>query len=208
MRILSSLQLRPERVYHSRPVPTNLMPMLETFAFIAGTIGLAYVSRASLRAQGSHGFYRFIAWELMLLLVVHNLKGWYSAPLSWDQTVCGILMGLSLLLALMGYLSLQQFGQRDGRRDDETLFTFERTTVLVTHGIFRLIRHPMYSSLILLDWGLFFKKMSWLSGGVAFLAFIFLLLATLAEERENLGYFGERYRAYMRNSKRFIPYLI
>jgi protein-S-isoprenylcysteine O-methyltransferase Ste14 len=195
-------------VYHLRPVPSNLMPMLETITFIAGTLGLAYLSRGSLRIPGSHGFHRFIAWEGMLLLVVHNLDGWYSAPLGWDQIVCGILMALSLLLALLGFLSLQQFGQLDGRRDDESLFTFERTTVLVTHGVFRLIRHPMYSSLILLDWGLFFKKMSWLSGSVAFIAFIFLILATLAEEHENLAYFGTRYRDYMRDSKRFIPWLL
>jgi protein-S-isoprenylcysteine O-methyltransferase Ste14 len=182
--------------------------MLEMIAFIAGTLVLAHASHASLRKPGSHGFHRFIAWELMLLLVVYNLEGWYSAPLSWDQIVCGILMALSLLLALLGYLSLRQFGQTDGPRDDATLFSFERTTVLVTHGIFRLIRHPMYSSLILLDWGLFFKKMSWLSGGVALVAFIFLILATLAEERENLAYFGTRYREYMRGSKRFIPWLL
>jgi protein-S-isoprenylcysteine O-methyltransferase Ste14 len=181
--------------------------MLEPIAFAAGTLVLAYASRASLRVPGSHGFHRFIAWELMLVLVVYNLEGWYSAPVTWDQIVCGLLMGISLLLAILGYLALRQFGQPDGSRDDETLLEFERTTQLVTQGIFGHVRHPMYSSLILLDWGLFFKKMSLFSGSIALLACLFLIIATLVEERENLRYFGEQYRAYMRRSKRYFPFL-
>ncbi len=181
--------------------------MLEPIAFTAGTLVLAYASRASLRIPGSHGFHRFIAWELMLVLVVYNLDGWYSAPLTWDQVVCGVLMALSLLLAVLGYLTLRQFGQPDGSRDDETLLGFERTTQLVTHGIFGHIRHPMYSSLIMLDWGLFFKKMSLFSGSTALLACLFLIIASLVEERENTRYFGERYREYMKASKRYLPWL-
>jgi protein-S-isoprenylcysteine O-methyltransferase Ste14 len=181
--------------------------MLEMIAFIAGTAALTGVSRASLRVPGSHGFYRFIAWELMLVLVVYNIDGWYDASPTPDQIASGICMGLSLLLVVTSFSTLLQFGHQGERRTDATLLEFEKTTVLVTSGIYRRIRHPMYSSLIFLDWGLFFKQMSWLSGMVALVACLFLVSATLAEERENVGYFGDGYRDYMKRSKRYIPFL-
>ena len=181
--------------------------MLEWIAFIAGTMVLAYISRASLRAPKSHGFYRFFAWELMLVLVVLNLDGWYDAPLALDQTVSGVLMGISLLLVVTSYSTLRQFGQQDDNRNDTPLLVFEKTTVLVTHGIYRYIRHPMYSSLIFLDWGLYFKQIAWLNAIIALTASIFLAFAAFAEEGENIRYFGAQYQDYMKRCKRFVPFL-
>ena len=182
--------------------------MLEGIVFTIATMALSYISRASLRVPKSHGFYRFFAWELMLLLIVLNIDGWYSAPLTLDQAVSGILMGLSLLLVVISYGILRQFGQQDHNRNDAPLLVFEKTTVLVTHGIYRFIRHPMYSSLIFLDWGLFFKRMSWLSASVALAACILLMIAALVEEAENIRYFGTPYREYMKRTKRFVPFLV
>ena len=182
--------------------------MLEWLTFFAGTAFLSYVSRASLRMPKSHGFFRFFAWELMLILIVLNMDGWYGAPLTLDQTVCGILMSISLLLAVISYLSLREFGQQDDSRNDAHLLPFEKTTALVTHGIYRFIRHPMYSSLIFLDWALFFKHMSWMNVGIALVACYFLVVAALAEENENISYFGSKYREYMKRSKRFVPFLV
>jgi len=182
--------------------------VLEAIVFTVASAALIYISRASLRAPTSHGFYRFFAWELMLLLVVMNLDGWYDAPGTLDQTVSGILMGISLVLVIVGYQSLRQFGQLDDNRGEEPLLEFEKTTVLVTSGIFRYIRHPMYSSLIFLDWGLFFKRVSWLSGDIALIACIFLVLTALSEEKENTRYFGTQYQEYMKCTRRFVPFLL
>ncbi len=181
--------------------------MLESIVFIIATIVLAYISRASLFAPKSHGFYRFFAWELMLVLVVLNLDGWYISAPTLDQTISGMLMGISLLLVIISYGTLRHFGEQDDNRNDMPLLVFEKTTVLVTRGIYRYIRHPMYSSLIFLDWGLFFKKMSWLSGTIALGACIILVIGSLAEENENTRYFGMQYREYMKRTKRFVPFL-
>ncbi len=184
------------------------MTVLEAIVFIAGTAALGYISRASLFAPKSHGFYRFFAWELMLALVVLNLNGWYDAPGTLDQTVSGILMGTSLMLVIIGFQSLRQLGQQNDERNDEPLLVFEKTTALVTSGIFRYIRHPMYSSLIFLDWGLFFKKISWLTGDIALIACVLLVLTALAEEKENIRYFGVQYQDYMKRTRRFVPFLL
>ena len=182
--------------------------MLEGIVFALATMALAYVSRASLRAPRSHGFYRFFAWELMLLLIVMNIDGWYDVPVSFDQTISGILMAISLIVIIMGYGILHQLGERDESRDDGALLLFEKTSILVTHGIYRYIRHPMYSSLIFLDGGLFFKRMSWLSGAIALSACAFLVITSLVEETENVRYFGTQYREYMKRTKRFVPFLV
>lgn len=187
---------------------TRRLTLLEGFFFTVGTMALTYISRASLRVPKSHGFFRFFAWELMLVLVVLNLDGWYNAPLTLDQIICGILMAISLFLVIISYGILRQLGQQDDSRNDTPLLVFEKTTVLVTQGIYRYIRHPMYSSLIFLDWGLFFKRMSWLSGTIALIACVFLVIAALVEEAENIRYFGAQYREYMKRTKRFIPFTV
>jgi protein-S-isoprenylcysteine O-methyltransferase Ste14 len=182
--------------------------MLKLLTLIAGTAVLALVSRASLRVPGSHGFYRFFAWELMLVLIVLNTDGWYDAPFTLDQIVGEILMNISLPLVIIAYLSLRRFGEQDENRNDAPLLRFEKTTVLVTNGIYRYIRHPMYSSLIFLNWGLFFNHISWLSGIIAFVACGFLVTTAFAEENENIRYFGAQYQKYMKCTKLFVPFLL
>jgi protein-S-isoprenylcysteine O-methyltransferase Ste14 len=78
----------------------------------------------------------------------------------------------------------------------------------VTRGAYRFIRHPMYASLLLLAWGIFFKDPASLAGlALAGLASLCLYLTARVEESENLRRFGEEYRVYMRGTKRFIPFL-
>ena len=86
------------------------------------------------------------------------------------------------------------------------LVGIEKTTRLVTTGIFKYIRHPLYSSLLLLAWGVFFKNPSWAACGLAVGATAFLLATARTEEAENVRYFGSAYQAYMRQTKMFIPY--
>ncbi len=182
--------------------------MLEWLTFIAGSTVLAYFSRASLRVPKSHGFYRFFAWELMLILLVMSIGRWGNAVRTPDQIASAVLMNISLLLVSSGYLSLFLFGKHDSSRNDAPLLFIEKTTMLVTHGLYRYIRHPIYSSLLFLDWGLFFKEMSWLTAGISFLASLFLLLASRAEENENIDYFGSQYLQYMARTKLFIPFFL
>jgi protein-S-isoprenylcysteine O-methyltransferase Ste14 len=83
----------------------------------------------------------------------------------------------------------------------------ETTTQLVTTGAFKDIRHPLYSSLLLLAWGVFFKHPSWGAGGVVVGATALLLATAKVEEVENIRYFGAAYRAYMQRTKMFIPFV-
>ena len=84
----------------------------------------------------------------------------------------------------------------------------EDTTVLVNRGIYKYIRHPLYSSLLILGWGIFFKNLSLLSGGLALATTAFSVATAMIEEAENVQRFGAEYKAYMKTTKRFIPFLI
>ena len=84
---------------------------------------------------------------------------------------------------------------------------WKKTTTLIPSDVYHYIRHPLYSSLLFLVWGIFFKAPSWWGGGLALLATLCLVLTALIEEAENIRFFGEAYRHYMKQSKMFIPYL-
>ncbi len=69
----------------------------------------------------------------------------------------------------------------------------EATTKLVTTGIFRLIRHPLYASLLYLAGGIFFKSPSLLDGCLVIVAMAFLYATARADETECLVKFGKEY---------------
>jgi protein-S-isoprenylcysteine O-methyltransferase Ste14 len=79
---------------------------------------------------------------------------------------------------------------------------------LVTEGVYRYIRHPLYSSLLFLGWGIFFKRPSCLVGLFALVASAFLVLTARVEEGENIRYFGEVYQEYMKHTKMFVPFVL
>jgi len=182
--------------------------MQQVIVFVIITSALILVSRASLRKPGSHGFYRFIAWEFMLGLFVLNMHAWYFRVDSTYQIISGVLFFTSLLLVVFGIGLLHLSGKPDSKRDDAPMLDFEKTTALITTGVYRYIRHPIYGSLLFLCWGFFFKQPSLMGGILALIASGFLLAAARAEETENIRYFGEEYRAYMKRTKMFIPFIL
>jgi protein-S-isoprenylcysteine O-methyltransferase Ste14 len=175
--------------------------------FVLLSLCLAYISRKPLREPVSHGFFRFFAWEAILALFLLNVGSWFHNPFSWQQLISWLLLIASAWLVMHAMLLFRKQGKPDARRSGDPLYELEKTTVLVEEGIYRYIRHPMYSSLLLLAWGIFFKAPSWLGVLLAGLATAFLALTARAEEAEDIRYFGQAYREYMQRTRRFIPFL-
>lgn len=176
--------------------------------FIVFTLFNLYISRKNLTDSKSHGFYRFFVWEFTVALILLNLPVWFVDPFAPHQLVSWLLLVASLYFLFAGTITLRRGGQRDEARGGEHLYRFERTTQLVTGGIFRYIRHPMYASLLYLTWGVFFKRISWPGAGLALMATVFLVLTARRDEAANLTYFGEEYREYMKRTKRFMPWVL
>ena len=172
-----------------------------------GTLALLWLSRKSLCHPGRHGFYRFFVWEAILGLLVLNRQPWGEQPFSVHQGISWVLMLVSIVLVICGHGALRRRGAASEARADGTLYAFEKTTALVTTGIFRHIRHPMYASLLALAWGAYFQAPSWPGTALAGLASLLLLLTARADENECLAYFGAPYAAYMRRTRRFIPHV-
>jgi len=181
--------------------------MMQLMFFLIGSLVLFGVSYRSLQQPGTHGFYRFFAWELMLLLFLLNMPAWNQARVEWLQLMIGGLFLISLFLALAGVIQLRLFGKPNAQRNDVPMVHFEKTTVLVKTGIYRFIRHPLYGSLLFLCWGFFFKDMAVKGFVIAAAASIFLMLAAREEEVECIRFFGRQYRDYMQHSKRLIPFI-
>lgn len=184
------------------------MNMVEIILFVLGTLVLAIVSRRSLLQLRSHGFYRFLAWELLLGLLLLNVRSWFHNPLSWHQLISWTLLSTSLLLVIPAIKLLRRLGLQDPARSDPALLDIEKTSQLVTNGLYRYIRHPMYSSLLFLGWGIFFKSPSYLDGGLTLLCTFFLITTARIEECEDIVYFGEKYVQYMKRTKMFIPFIL
>ena len=84
-------------------------------------------------------------------------------------------------------------------------FTPSETTALVTQGMYRYSRNPMYLGLVLLTIAATIFFGTWL-GVVIVVAFIFLLnfLQILPEEEALLDIFGEEYVEYQKKVRRWI----
>jgi len=175
--------------------------------FLLGSAGIVYVSRRALLQPRAHGFYRFFAWEILLGMFLLNVEGWFRNPLAWHQLVSWALLIVSLALVILGVRLLRQIGRQSAARRDPALLGMEKTSRLVTVGLYRTIRHPMYSSLLFLGWGMFFKSPSWLDAVLVLLCTGFLTATARIEEGENIQYFGDEYLAYMKHTRMFIPFI-
>lgn len=182
--------------------------LIKLAVFIVATALILYISRSSLRVKGSHGFYRFFAWELILVLFLLNVEQWFKAPFTTLHIISWLLLMASLIPLFTGVRSLKRSGQQVEERGEESeLYAFERTTKLVTSGVYRYIRHPLYSSLLLLTWAIIFKDVTLYTAMLGVAASLLLYATARADEAECIRYFGSEYEEYMKRSRCFLPFL-
>jgi protein-S-isoprenylcysteine O-methyltransferase Ste14 len=175
------------------------MVRLIVFAFISA--GLIAWSWPFLQDPRSHGFFRFFAFESILALIFINAGVWFRDPVALHQICSWILLSISLLIAVHGSHLLRMIGKPKDHN-------IENTTSLVAVGAYKYIRHPLYSSLLFLGWGVFFKVPSVLGIILAVAISAFVTVTAKVEEAENLRRFGADYAAYMKRTKMFIPFFL
>jgi protein-S-isoprenylcysteine O-methyltransferase Ste14 len=182
--------------------------MKQLIPFVILSIPVIVLSWRTLTDAKSHGFYRFFSWECILWLLVCNVRYWFDDPLSLKQIFSWIILVIGAYLVIAGVIQMKRKGKAGNDREDKNLYQFEKTSELVDTGIFKFIRHPLYSSLIFLTWGIFLKNPTAILLMVSAFSTLFLVLTSLSDERECIRYFGDKYRDYMKRSKRFIPFII
>lgn len=172
------------------------------------SLPVIFLSRRTLFNLKSHGFYRLFSWESIIWLLINDYSFWFDHPLVIRQIFSWIFLFVSIYFVTAGTKRLKKAGKPASNRDASELYNFEKTTELVDSGIFKFIRHPLYSSLLFLTWGIFLKNPTFSLLPVALLSSAFLFATALADEKECIQYFGYPYKEYMNRSKRFIPFVL
>jgi protein-S-isoprenylcysteine O-methyltransferase Ste14 len=164
------------------------------------TIAIAWFTWwMSLRGKRYHGISRFFAFESILILVLLNYPVWFKDPFSLHQVISWILLISSIIVALAGI----RIFVIEGKPKDQ----IEDTSRLITTGLYKYIRHPMYLSLMLAGFGILAKDYGYIQLIFALINFIALILTARIEEREMILKFGDDYIKYMISTKMFIPYV-
>ncbi|MFC2115655.1 methyltransferase family protein [Bacteroidota bacterium] len=154
----------------------------------------------SLRKKRYHGIFRFLSFESIILLVFMNSPAWFRDPFVWHQWISWILLIASLLVAIFGFFLFYHHG----RPSDH----MEETTQLISTGLYRYIRHPLYLSLILGGFGVMMKDPKWTQVILSIINLLAMYLTARVEENEMIRKFGQEYAEYMKKTKMFIPFIM
>ena len=158
----------------------------------------------SIVTKGSAQAERGLTWVVgqSLLMIACGLAGWFfpgnepasgaAAIVSWILLLAGALFGIGGVAVL-------------GR--NRTIYPEPREgSTLIQHGIYRYVRHPLYSSVMSLAfaWGLW--RASTAAIGLAGVLSIFLVFKARNEEERLIKRFPG-YAAYREQVKRFVPWV-
>jgi protein-S-isoprenylcysteine O-methyltransferase Ste14 len=149
-----------------------------------------------------------LAVAFLGLLVIPALYALTGFPASLDRPFIPAIAWLGLV-PLIGALWLFRRSHADLGRNWSITLQVRDQHVLVKRGVYRLIRHPMYSSFFLLGLAQMLLLPNWLAGisGVMGAGILFAF-RVLREERMMLESFGDEYRDYMTHTKRIVPWII
>jgi protein-S-isoprenylcysteine O-methyltransferase Ste14 len=155
--------------------------------------------------KGERGEWYVVVQVFLFLLVAFGPRKLPGMPV-WNSlfaqigTIAGIaLMPLGAALALGGLVRLGS---------NLTALPYPRDcSNLVESGPYAIVRHPIYSGLILgaLGWALFVH--GWLTLVYAAILFAFFDVKSRLEERWLVEKFGEPYLEYRRKVRKLIPWL-
>ncbi|MHB8875296.1 MAG: methyltransferase family protein [Myxococcaceae bacterium] len=139
-----------------------------------------------------------VAWCLLFISLGPGALGVWSVPqvfavLAWVLLISGVVV-VVIAQAQMG--ASWRIGIDSKNR-----------TELVTHGLFQIVRNPIFTGLLLVTLGIVLLTPSpWSVLGWAFLLYVLALQVRL-EEEHLLRLHGEPYRAYASRVGRFAPLL-
>lgn len=180
---------------------------------VAGTLFFAFVALSSLAVQPfrkgerpvgrQHWFMAFMAALVFFIawfLPFADRRSLLTLPEAEALRYCGLALyagGASLRLAALRTLGKQFSGYVTVQNDHQ----------LVQHGIYSLIRHPMYLAVLLIMPGNALVFRSWLAIPLLPLSLVFTLYRIQQEEKLLGEHFGAEFEAYRHQTWRLVPYL-
>ena len=146
-----------------------------------------------------------LAWTGFFLPLIWTFSPWLAFA---DYPLHPAAFGAGVLLLAAGLWLLYRSHADLGTNWSVTLEVREEHR-LVTEGVYRRVRHPMYTALFLHCFGLALVLPNWIAGP-SYLATFGLLYALRvgAEERMMRETFGREYDEYMARTTRLVPGLL
>jgi protein-S-isoprenylcysteine O-methyltransferase Ste14 len=150
--------------------------------------------------------YNFVAvislLPVLILPAVLPDRALYTIPFPWVLLTLSI-QGLSALILLIGllqtglwsFIGLEQLLAPPDRRPSE----------LVVNGLYRWVRHPLYTAGLIFIW--LTPVMTWNVLALNLGLSAYLYVGALFEERKLLREFGQAYRDYRQRTPMFFPRL-
>lgn len=140
-----------------------------------------------------------VSFFLPLVWIATPLFAFADYPLRGAQGIVGTLcVALGLYLLYRSHADL-------GENWSITL-EVRQNHQLITNGIYRRVRHPMYLALLLYALGQMLVLPNWVAGPPYFIALGLLFALRIGpEERMMIEEFGSDYVAYRGTTRRFIP---
>lgn len=191
-----------------------MTPFLATLVWAAGVIGW-YIIRYphERRARRTPVAQRSGRWRERLLLAV-SVTGLFLVPAVYAVT--GIprfadypfVPELAWLGTAVFSLSLVLFHRthRDLGRFWSVALEIRQSHQLITTGVYRHVRHPMYSAFFLWAFAQALLLPNWVAGLAGLIGFGTLFAFRVGhEERMMVARFGDAYRAYAARTRRVIP---
>lgn len=138
----------------------------------------------------------------LVLPLIYSVTNWlafadYNLPVWTGWT------GVFIIICSEVVFLLAHIGLKDNWSG--TLEMYDKHT-LMTNGIFKYIRHPMYLSQLIWVIAQILLIQNWIAGPAGFIFFIpFYLYRVGAEEKMLLDRFGTQYREYMKTTGRLFP---
>jgi methanethiol S-methyltransferase len=133
----------------------------------------------------------------------------YRFPAPWDAIALGmqVLAALGLLYAVYQmdvwfFLGLRQLGEPPqlGIR-----YSIDSTSTpqLVTNGLHRFVRHPLYTTSLIVLYLASPMSLNWLAFAIS--CNVYFFVGSIFEERKLVREFGDAYRAYQQRIPRLLP---
>jgi protein-S-isoprenylcysteine O-methyltransferase Ste14 len=133
----------------------------------------------------------------------------YRLPAPWDSIALGLqaLAALGLLYSVYQmdawfFLGLRQLGEppQMGIR-----YSIDSTSTpqLVTNGLHRFVRHPLYTTSLIVLYLASPMSLNWLAFAVS--CHVYFFIGSIFEERKLVREFGAAYRAYQQRVPRLMP---
>jgi len=166
--------------------------------------GVKGVQQAGSRDSGSLRLLLGGQWIALLIAFPIAFVGTFAFPRRWQIPLFAVGITLLLLGSLLRRYCWRTLGE---------YFTGDvrarANQPVIRSGPYRLVRHPGYTAGMMMFIGIGVALGSWVSAGfLGFSTFALYCYRVRVEERALLETIGEPYGIYMKERKRFIPYVV